>query len=78
MSAYKIKLDIILKNKLSKKDAESLIKDIENYKNITGDIELDKYWGDLLIMLEKVEEAKEKYNNFKNNSRNGLLLLDIK
>jgi len=78
MSAYKIKLDIILKNKLSKKDAESFIKEIEKYKSVTNDIELDKYLGDLFIILGKTKEAQEKYEFIKKYSRNGLLLLDIK
>ena len=74
-SAYKIKLDIILNNE--DLDYESLLDEIRELYKYTGDIELYKYEGDIYLALGNREKARACYDEVINNSRNGLLLLDI-
>ena len=74
-SAYKIKLDIILNNE--DLDYEGLLDEIRELYKYTGDIELYKYEGDIYLALGNREKARACYDEVINNSRNGLLLLDI-
>ena len=76
-SAYKIKLDIILKEYNEKLDYENELKLIDEFYKYTGDIELKKYEGDIYLFLDNKGKAFECYEKL-DGSRNGLLLLDIK
>lgn len=76
-SAYKIKLDIVLKNKLSNDEYQELLDEINQYYKITKDLELYKYIGDIYYNLNQKDKAISYYNKVKDGSRNGLILLDI-
>lgn len=76
-SAYKIKLDIILKSKMNETEYKTLLNEINNYYKLTEDIELYKYIGDVYYNMNQKEKANVYYEKVKENSRNGLILLDI-
>jgi len=76
-SAYKIKLDILLKEYKPNIDYDSELKMIKKIYRYTNDIELNKYEGDIYILLKEKKKAKECYDKLNDNCRNGLLLLDI-
>ena len=76
-SAYKIKLDILLKEYNEKFDYENELKVINEFYEYTNDIELKKYEGDIYLFLNNKDKAFECYKKLDGN-RNGLLLLDIK
>lgn len=77
LSAYKIKLDVLVQDKLDETVCRSLIEEIEEYYKQTDDIELKKYLGDIYLQIGEREKAFELYDMVKGNTRNGLILLDI-
>lgn len=77
LSAYKIKLDILVQSEIASEDRVSLMSEIEGYYDRTGDIELKKYLGDIYLQMGEKDKAFELYNMVKGNTRNGLILLDI-
>ena len=77
LSAYKIKMEIILKDKLSKEELENILEELMNYYENTNDVELNKYIGDVYKLLNKNKLSKEYYDKAKINNRNGLMLLEI-
>lgn len=76
-SLYKIKLDCIINKKLDKNDIDKYIDEIKDLFKSTNDYELYKYLGDLYKMKKDDKKSNECYDLFKENSRNGLLLLNL-